>query len=200
MAPDGRLDLGRRAVSSGTMTARSRSTVGWRDGAVDAVRRRLAAGQAGDRELGDDDPLGAQVERGDDVRMELAEPADEAATGGDPGGAAGMEVRIVGDRRRRPAWRAPSRRQSSSRTPFASSRSYGRAGRSQAAGSAAPVSANPSRHHSRVGPLVRGAVALADLEDRDVVAAVAQVGRDDLEEAAERGSGAGPSAGSTAGS
>ena len=34
--------------------------------------------------------------------------------------------------------------------------------------------------------VARGAVALADLEDRDVVAALAEVGRDDLEQAADQ--------------
>ena len=34
VAPDGRLDLRRRDASTGTMTARSRSTVGCRDGAA----------------------------------------------------------------------------------------------------------------------------------------------------------------------
>ena len=67
MAPDGRLDLGRRAVG------------GHDDGQValgrEVARRRghprigrSTGGQAGDRDLGDVDPLGAQVERGDASR------------------------------------------------------------------------------------------------------------------------------------
>jgi hypothetical protein len=56
-----------------------------------------------------------------------------------------------------------------------------------AAGSPAPVAARPSRHHSRTLPsaAASGAVALADLEDRDVVDAVTQVRRHDLDEAAD---------------
>ena len=75
----------------------------------------------------------------------------------------------------------------SSMTPLASSRSYARAGRFQAGGSAGPVRASPRRHHSCVGrsPSTR-AVALADLEQGDRVAAVPQVRRHDLEEAADQ--------------
>ena len=69
-------------------------------------------------------------------------------------------------------------------TPFASARSYGLAGRS---GDAAWRRAGQS--DAEAPPLVarpvgRRPVALADLEDRDVVATVAQVGRHDLEQAA----------------
>ena len=54
-----------------------------------------------------------------------------------------------------------------------------------AAARPAPVSAKPEPP-PLVGRRIAGrAVALADLEDRDVVAAVAQVGRDDLEQAAD---------------
>ncbi len=49
----------------------------------------------------------------------------------------------------------PLARARSSRIPFASSRSYGRSRRFQAAGSAAPTSANPRRHHSRGSVPVR---------------------------------------------
>ena len=64
----------------------------------DAVRRRLPAGQPGDRELPDDDPVGAQVERVDEQRMELAEAPDDGPARDDARRPAGMEVRIVGDR------------------------------------------------------------------------------------------------------
>ena len=168
--------------ASGTMTARSRSTVGWRDGAATRYAAGWPPARPGDRELADDDPLGAQVERVDDERMELAEPPDDRPA--------------AATRAARPGWRfgssaigvkagigAPSRRHSSSTRPLrvvdvvrpGGSVGSGRQGR---AGQREP---EPPPLVGRA--VVRGAVALADLEDRDIVAAVAEVGRDDLEEA-----------------
>ena len=115
----------RSAAADGraTTTARSRSTAGWRGGVAPTGTAGCAAREAGDRDLGDDDALGAQVERVDDGRMELPDPASEGVAGGDPGGAAGMEVRVVGQRRRRSVPAAPSVWARSSSTPLASSRS-----------------------------------------------------------------------------
>ena len=115
-----------RAASSATTTARSRSTAGWRDGVATARHAGLAAGQAGDRELGDDDPLGPQLERvatssgcSSPTRPTSRPPAVDSRP---PGRGAGSGRRRAARRR---APRQPSRRQISSRTPFASSRSYG---------------------------------------------------------------------------
>jgi hypothetical protein len=97
------------------------------------TRRRRAAGvgqaarsEAGDRELGDDQAIGPQVELRDGRGMELSEPPGEGGTGPDPRTPPGMEVGIVRQ------WLVdgsgrPRCRQSSSTSPLASSRSYGRA-------------------------------------------------------------------------
>ena len=86
-------------VSSGTTTARSRSTARNRDGAHDPELARPPAGQPGQRELGDDDAICAQVERGDDVGVDLAKPAEQVAAGPDERGTPGMEGRVVRQRR-----------------------------------------------------------------------------------------------------
>ena len=121
-------------------------------------------------------------------RMQLADAAAQPSPATTERGPAGMEGRVVGERLVRRARRSRGDAASSSMRPLASSRSYGRAGRSQAGISAAPVSDEPEPP-PLVGAvaLVAGAVALADLEDRDVVAGPDGrfVGHD-LEEAAEQ--------------
>ena len=148
---DRRLDVGGRTSASATMTARSRSTAGWRDGVAPRGTLGCPPARPAIASSATTTPVGAQVERLDDAGMELADPADERGrrpTRGrrGPGGGSGRRSAA-----RRSGAGSPRRRQSSSSTPLASSRSYGRAGRFQAGGSAAPVSANPSRHHSCVG-------------------------------------------------
>ena len=136
------------------MTARSRSTLGWRDGVVDARHARLAAGQPGDRQLRDVDPRPAQLECVATRRVHLADATAQRAVDRDPDRPARMEVRIVGERRRRSALPRPEPAREQLDEALASSRSAARAGRFQAAGSAAPVNAMPSRHHSCVPLLV----------------------------------------------
>ena len=151
----------------------------------DAVVGEVPAGEAGDRDLRDVDPLGTQVEGRDRLGMELAEPADEVAAGLDPGSPAGMEVRVVGDRREgrwREAEPAADQREHALRiVEVVGARRSIPGGRLRRAGQREAES--PPLVGRRVA---RGAVALADLEDRDVVAALAQVGRDDLEQAADQ--------------
>ena len=103
----------------------------------------------------------------------------------DPGG--GSDRPCVA---RRPTSGRPRRCASSSTRPLASSRSYGRAGRFQAGVSAVPVRTNASRHHSCVRSPFEPAVALADLEQRHIRAALADVALEDLQQAAEQRSGA----------
>ena len=181
--PDDRLDRRRRAILGHDDREVALDGLVARHG-PGADDRQLAAGQAGDGELGDDDPSSPQVERRDELGMDLAHPPDRAARR--PGRSrpvrGGTGSRPWRPRRSPPA--CPARRRRSSTRPFASSRSYARAGRFQDGGSAAPVSANPRRHHS-VGPDAQLPVALADLEDRDVVAAAALVRVDDVEQAAD---------------
>ena len=98
------------AASPRTMTARSRSTAGWRDGAVTRAAVELAAGEARDRELGDDHPLGPELERVDGPPDAARRPARRAPPpADDPGRPAGMEVRVVGQRGRRSAPASPRR-------------------------------------------------------------------------------------------
>ncbi len=153
-------------------------------GSRHAIVSEVAAGEAGHGDLRDVDPLGTQVERRDRLGMQLADPTDETAAGLDSRGAAGVEVRIVGDGRegrlREPEPAADQREDT--------------LGVVEIVGTCRPI---PRRRLGSTGqgeaeppPLVgrrvvRRAVALADLEDRDVVAALTQVGRDDLEQAAD---------------
>ena len=160
-------------------TARSRSTAGWRDGVASDRDRRRAAGQAGDGHLGDDDPPAREVEllerapggahRRGPAR---ASPGDRPAQRG-RGAGVGSSASGVVDRARQ----AEPLGDSSSMSPLASSRSPAGRVRSQAGGAVAPVSAKPRRHHSSAIVVVRGPVALADLEDRHVVATLARVRR-----------------------
>ena len=121
---------------------------------VDPWHRRLAAGQPGDRR--------ARRRRPAPARRSSASTTSGWSSPDPPD----QRRRRPVTRAARPGWRfgssvsgayagvaQPSSAASSSMRPLASSRSYGRAARSQAGGSAAPVRANPSRHHSCVvGP------------------------------------------------
>ena len=124
VAPDCGLDLGGRTVR-GDDDGQVALDGGLARRCGYAMLRRLAAGQARDRELGDVDPLGAQVERGDDSgwsspsRPTRRPPAVTRAAR--PGWRFGSStIGVEGGARR-----YPSRRQTSSTMPFASSRSYG---------------------------------------------------------------------------
>ena len=155
----------------------------WRPGAwID----QASAGQSGDRDFADDDALGPQLQHVQHRRVQFADPSGDRAVAADEGRSARMQVRIVLDRVY--AGRANPRRAAMSSTrPFASSRSKARATRFHDLASALPVSAKPRRHHSWSRRPVDGrAIALADLEDRDIVTAMAQVGRHDLQEAPEQ--------------
>ena len=74
--------------------------------------------------------------------------------------------------------------------PLASSRSNGRAGRFHAARLGRAGQRQPQTPPLMGLAVVGRPVALADLEDRDVLAALALVRRHDLEQAARAGSGA----------
>ena len=126
----------------------------------------------------------------DDARVELADPARDVPSRRRPGRARpGMEARIVGQRRRTPARARPRPRGDAARSrPFASSRSYGRArpvpGRRSRR---RPSSAKPRRHHSWVGrPARRRCRSPCRSRRSRRRRALAQVGRDDLEQAAEQ--------------
>ena len=110
-------------------------------------------------QLGDDDAAPRRSSVVGERRMEL--PDDAAGTRPPlgattvPRGPTRVEVRLVRQRRRTTAPSNPRRRQISSITPFASSRSNGREGRFQAGARPSPASAIPSRHHSRSLPSAR---------------------------------------------
>ena len=64
---------------SATTTARSRWTDGWRAGVAPPRVDEAAGRDARDRDLGDEDALGPELERLDGLRMQLPDPADEIA-------------------------------------------------------------------------------------------------------------------------
>ena len=100
--------------------------------------------------------------------------------------APGMEDRVVRRAARSAGAGKPRRRQISSTTPFASSRSYGSRDRFQAAARRRRSARRPSRHHSCVAA-VRGRRRSPCRSRRSRHRrALAQVGRDDLEQAAEQ--------------
>ena len=189
----------RPVATSSTTTARSRSTAGWRDGVRDPGVGQAPGGEARDRDFGHDDPLGPQLERLDDGRMDLPDPADDRAIRVDPRRATRVQVGIVGRGGRttgaakpspaRPARRCPWRRRGRTAGRLVPGRRLGRPGEREPE---APPLVGLAR-------LVRGPIALADLEDRDVVAAVAAGWSRPPRAGCRRGSGEGPSAGSTAG-
>ena len=148
--------------------------------------RQPAGGEALDGDLGQEHPRGGpQLPRVDEGRVELADDRVEAVAGVARArcGRGGRSPRPA--RARRPGAAGRGGRRAARGAPFASSRSYGRAGRFQAGGSAAPTSAMPEP--PPLARLAAGAgVALADLEHRDVVRPVAQVDADDVEQAAEQ--------------
>ena len=65
----------------------------------DTVVGEIPAGEASDSDLRDVDPLGAQVQGGDRLGMQLSEATHEVAAGPDADGTTGMQVRVVGDGR-----------------------------------------------------------------------------------------------------
>ena len=142
---------GRRSTV-GTTTARSRSTAGKRDGVRPAWHDRRAAGQPGDGQLGDDDPVGPRLERLVDGGMELADPRRAGRPRrGARRGPTRMEDRIVG--------RAARSRASAGRADARAAR----AGPSRRRGrTAAPGGSRPAARPCRSGepeppPLVRRA-------------------------------------------
>jgi hypothetical protein len=147
----------------------------------------LAAGEASDRELPDDDPPGSEVQGVDDGRVQFADPTRDHATAGDPRRPTRMQVGILVDRLE-PGCRGAETSGDELHEAFRIV---------EVVRTRDPV---PGRCLGITGerepeppPLVRPAarrvarpVALADLEDRDVGAPVPQVGRDDLQQAAEQ--------------
>ena len=153
---------------------------------------QVPAGQPGDGQLPDDDPVGAQSELVEQRRVQLADPPDDGAAGPDHGRPARVERRIVGQ---------------AACSPGAGMAEPGRQQLDDALGVIEVVRAvlaaprgdlrGPGQGEREAPPLARrlirtGArpVALADLEEGDVGPAVTQVRRDDLEQAARGRAGA----------
>ena len=132
---DARASTAAAGTASGTTIARSRSTSGKRPTAGARSGREAPRGEAVERDLGDDDPAGRpQLPGLDDVRVQLADDRVQAAADLGPGGPAGVEHGLRRSRPRRRDGRGRGGARASSRTPLASSRSYGRAARFHAAG------------------------------------------------------------------